>query len=134
MDFVHNNDYLKKHQGEYAEAYSVYNPWRHTVDFSYKHDFNFKVGKTKHSIQLSADIKNLMNLFSSSWGLTKYGNPDITGSSNDIRVLKYEGVDAEGYPTFSTPSDIYGETEIFQPNKTLGQCWYMSVGVKYIFN
>ena len=134
MAFVHNNDYLKKHQGEYAEPYSVYNPWRHSVDFSYKHDFNFKVAKTKHCIQLSADIKNLMNLFSSSWGLTKYGNPDITGSSNDLRVLKYEGVDAQGYPTFSTPVAIYGDTEIFQPNKTLGQCWYMSVGVKYIFN
>ena len=134
MAFVHNNDYLKKHQGEYAEPYSVYNPWRHSVDFSYKHDFNFKVAKTKHCIQLSADIKNLMNLFSSSWGLTKYGNPDITGSSNDLRVLKYEGVDAQGYPTFSTPVAIDGNTEIFQPNKTLGQCWYMSVGVKYIFN
>ncbi len=134
MAFVHNNDYLKKHQGEYAEPYSVYNPWRHTIDFSYKHDFNFKVAKTKHCIQLSADIKNLMNLFSSSWGLTKYGNPEITGSSNDLRVLKYEGVDAEGYPTFSTPILIDGDTKIFQPNKTLGQCWYMSVGVKYIFN
>ncbi len=134
MDFVHNNDYLSKHQGEYAEPYSEYNPWRHSVDFSYKHDFKFNIGKTKHTIQLSADIKNLMNLFSSSWGLTKYGNPDFTGSSNDLRVLKYEGVDAEGYPTFSTPSAIYGDTEVFQTNKTIGQCWYMSVGVKYIFN
>ncbi len=134
MDFVHNNDYLNKHQGEYAEPYSAYNPWRHTVDFSYKHDFKFNVGKTKHTIQLSADIKNLMNLFSSSWGLTKYGNTAITGSSNDLRVLKYEGVDAEGYATFSTPNEIDADTEVFKVNKTIGQCWYMSVGVKYIFN
>lgn len=26
MDYVHNDSYLKKHQGEYAEGYSVYNP------------------------------------------------------------------------------------------------------------
>jgi len=134
MDFVHNNDELSSIQGKYAEPYSTYNPWRHQIDFSYKHDFNFKLGKTSHRFQLSADIKNVMNLFSSSWGLTKYGNTAITGSSNDFRVLKYEGVDAEGYATFSTPSAVNGDTQLWQATKTIGQCWYMSVGLKYIFN
>ena len=44
MDFVHNDSYLKKHQGEYAEPYSVYAPWVHRVDFAYKHDFKVNVG------------------------------------------------------------------------------------------
>jgi hypothetical protein len=35
MDYVHNNDYLKGRQGEYAEAYSLYSPWVHRIDFSY---------------------------------------------------------------------------------------------------
>ena len=38
MDYVHNNSYLKNRQGKYAEAYSVYSPWVHRIDFSYKHD------------------------------------------------------------------------------------------------
>ena len=131
MDFVHNDDYLKNHQGEYAEAYSVYSPWVHRVDFGYKHDFKLNVGKTKHTLQLSLDVKNVLNLFNSSWGVAKYLNPEI---GSEARILKYEGVDADGYATFSTPSSIDANTATWKPNYSLGQCWYASVGVKYFFN
>ena len=134
MDFVHNNEYLSEHQGEYAEAYSHYNPWVHRIDFSYKHDFCFKWGKTKHNFTLSADIKNVLNLFNSKWGVQKVGNTAFTGSSQDLRVLKYEGVDAQGYATFSTPTAINGDTEVFQPSYAIGQCWYMNIGLRYTFN
>lgn len=132
MDYVHKDDYLSKHQGEYAEAYSVYSPWVHRIDFSYKHDFKLNLGKTKHTLQLSMDIKNLLNLFNSSWGVSKFLNPEI--GSSDPRILKYEGVDADGFATFSTPSVINGNTKTWTPNYALGQCWYASIGVKYIFN
>ena len=131
MDYVHNNDYLKKHQGEYAEAYSLYSPWVHRIDFSYKHDFKVNIGNTKHKLQLSCDVKNLMNLFNSSWGVAKYLNPAIGA---EARILKFEGVDKEGYATYSTPSSIQGNTETFTPSYSLGQCWYASIGIKYTFN
>jgi hypothetical protein len=131
MDYVHSNSYLKNHQGEYAEPYSLYSPWVHRIDFSYKHDFKVNVGKTKHTLQLSCDIKNLMNLFRSSWGVAKYLNPEI---GTDPRILKYEGADAQGVAVFSTPASIHGSTKTFVPYHNLGQCWYASVGVKYIFN
>ena len=131
MDYVHNNDYLKNHQGEYAEAYSLYSPWVHRIDFSYKHDFKLNIGQTKHKLQLSFDMKNVLNFFNSSWGVAKYLNPEI---GNDPRVLKYEGVDADGYATFSTPASINGNTKTWAPNHSIGQCWYASVGVRYIFN
>ena len=131
MDFVHQDSYLKKHQGEYAEAYSVYSPWVHRFDFSYKHDFKLNICKAKHTLQLSLDVKNLTNLFKSSWGVMKYLNPAI---GSEARILKYEGVDADGYPTFSTPAAIHGNTETWVPNHAIGQCWYASIGVKYMFN
>ena len=131
MDYVHANSYLKNHQGEYAEAYSVYSPWVHRIDFGYKHDFRVNVGQTKHTLQLSCDIKNLLNLFNSSWGVSKYLNPAI---GDEARILKYEGVDAQGYATFSTPKVINGQTKTWTPNYSLGQCWYASIGIKYIFN
>lgn len=131
MDFVHANDYLKNHQGEYAEAYSLYSPWVHRVDLSYKHDFKINVGKTTHALQLSCDIKNVLNLLNSSWGVSKYLNPAI---GTDPRVLKYEGVDKDGYATFSTPASINGDTKMWTLNHAIGQCWYASVGIKYIFN
>ena len=131
MDYVHADDYLKNQQGKYAEAYSVYSPWLHRIDFSYKHDFTMKTGENKHKLQLSLDVKNVMNLFNSSWGVAKYLNPEI---GSEARILKYEGVDAEGVATFSTPSSINGNTKTFTPSYTLGQCWYASIGIKYLFN
>ena len=131
MDYVHNDSYLKKHQGEYAEPYSVYSPWVHRIDFGYKHDFNLNVGNTKHTLQLTFDMKNVLNFFDSSLGVAKYLNPEI---GSDPRILKYEGVDAEGYATFSTPSSIHGNTQTWTPNYSLSQCWYASVGIKYYFN
>ena len=83
MDYVHNDDYLKNHQGEYAEAYSVYNP-------------NEKL--------------------------------------NEGRILKYESTDPQGYPVFSTPNAVSANTQTWAPNYSIGQCWYASIGIKYMFN
>ena len=131
MDYVHNDSYLSNHQGEYAEPYSVYSPWVHRIDFAYKHDFKVNVGKTTHKLQLSLDVKNVLNLFNSSWGVSKSLNSEI---GSEARILKYEGVDADGYATFSTPAAISANTETWAPNHSVGQCWYASVGVRYIFN
>ena len=131
MAFVHKDKYLSKHQGRYAEAYSVYSPWVHRVDFSYKHDFKVKAGKTTNILQLGFDIKNLLNLFNSNWGVMKILNPEI---GTEARILKYEGADAEGYATFSTPKGVTGNTKTFTPNHAIGQCWYASIGIKYMFN
>ena len=131
MDYVHANSYLKKHQGKYAEAYSVYSPWVNRVDFGYKHDFVFRANNSKHNLQLSFDIKNVMNLFNSKWGVAKYLNPQI---GSEARILKYEGVDADGFATYSTPSSINGHTQTFTPSYSLGQCWYALIGIKYFFN
>ena len=131
MGFLHNNKSLSKYQGKYAEGYSVYNPWVHRVDFSYKHDFKLNIGSTKHTLQLGIDIKNLLNLFNSSWGVSKTLNSAI---GEDARILKYEGVDAQGVATFSTPSAINADTKLFTPLHALGQCWNMGITVKYIFN
>ena len=130
MDYVHKDAYLSKHQGEYAEGYSVYSPWVHRIDLSYKHDFTVKIGSTKNTLQLSFDLKNLLNLFNSKWGVAKYMNSAIT----DGRILKYEGIDEQGYATFSTPSYISGSTETWTPSRSLAQCWYASIGIKYLFN
>jgi hypothetical protein len=132
MDYVHKNDYLKNHQGKYAEAYSFYSPWVHRVDFSYKHDFKFNVGSTQHKLQLSFDMKNVLNFFNSSWGVAKYLNPAL--GSDGVRILKYEGVDADGYATFSTPKAVSGNTKTWQYYHGIGQCWYASIGLKYYFN
>ena len=131
MDYVHKDDYLSAHQGEYAEPYSVYSPWVHRIDFGYKHDFQLNIGQTKHTLQITFDMKNVLNFFNSAWGVAKYLNPEI---GSEARILKYEGVDAQGYATFSTPASISGNTKTWTPNYSLSQCWYASIGIKYYFN
>ena len=131
MDYVHKDKYMSKNQGQYAEPYTVYSPWVHRVDFSYKHDFTVKVAGSKNTLQLGFDLKNVLNLFNSSWGVSKHLNPEI---GSEARILKFEGVDAEGYATFSTPASISGSTQTFVPYHDLGQCWYASIGIKYLFN
>ena len=130
MDYVHADKYLSKNQGKYAEAYSVYSPWVHRVDFSYKHDFKVKAGNSMNTLQLCFDVKNVLNLFNSNWGVSKYMNPAL----GEGRILKYEGYDKDGYATFSTPSAVNPNTQVWNKSIGIGQCWYASVGIKYMFN
>ena len=72
-------------------------------------------------------------MFNSSWGVSKYINPDVF-TTGEARILKYEGMDNEGYPTFSTIKGLDGNTQTFVYEPSLGQCWYASIGIKYLFN
>ena len=130
MNYVHADPYLSKNQGKYAETYSVYSPWVHRLDFSYKHDFKVKTGKSTNTLQLNVDFKNILNLFNSNWGVSKYMNPEL----GEGRILKYEGVDKDGYATFSTASAVNPNTQVWVNSIGIGQCWYASVGIKYMFN
>ena len=130
MDFVHKDKYLSKHQGKYTEGYSVYNPWVHRLDFSYKHDFKLNIGKSTNTLQLSLDVKNILNFFNSSWGVIKHLNPSLDSG----RILEYKGVDKEGYPTFATPAAVNKDTQIYTYYQDASQCWYASIGIKYMFN
>lgn len=130
MDYVHANSYLRHHQGEYAEPYSHYNPWVHRIDIAYKHDFKVACGNTTHKLQLSLDVKNVLNFFNDKWGVSKYMNPAL----NEGRILKYEKTDADGYPVFSTPNAVNGNVKTWLYNPVTGQCWYAGVGIKYLFN
>jgi hypothetical protein len=60
--FVEQDSYLKNHKGQYAEAYAARAPWLHRFDFRLMEEFEFKVGSTKHAIQVSFDIMNVGNL------------------------------------------------------------------------
>ena len=130
MDYVHADKYLSKNQGKYAETYSVYAPWVHRLDFSYKHDFKVKAGNSMNTLQLCVDVKNVLNMFNSNWGVSKYMNPAL----GEGRILKYEGYDQDGYATFSTPAGVNPNTQVWNKSIGIGQCWYASVGIKYMFN
>lgn len=128
--FAAKDKYLSTHKGKYAEAYSVYSPWTHRVDFRYAHDFKVRIGKSVNVLQLNFDLKNALNIFNSNWGVSKQMNPDL----NSGRILEVRKIDPDGVPVFNTPKAVNGNTQIWTPVHSIGQCWYAQVGIKYMFN
>ena len=128
--YANNDPYLSKHKGEYAQGYAVYSPWVHRFDFRYAHDFKLRIGKSVNTLQLNVDFKNIANLFNSSWGVSKYMNPDL--KSGRILALDYINENAE--PVFKTNSKVVPGMDTWIPSRSIGQCWYIQVGIKYMFN
>ncbi len=128
MAFAAQDAYLSTHKGQYAEAYSVFSPLVHKFDFRYAHDFILNVGKTKHTLQLNMDWMNIGNFFNSSWGLSRTWDD----SAMSGRILQMDSVDADGVPVFKTRVKAGAKT--WKPNAVFTQCWYMQVGIKYMFN
>ncbi len=128
--FANNDKYLSRHKGQYAEANSVYSPWVHRLDLRYAHDFKVRIGNSVNTLQLSVDIKNLLNLFNSSWGVYKIMNTDLNGG----KILELDHVNADNVPVFKTNSKVQPGMEIWQYSHDPTQCWYASIGIKYMFN
>ena len=129
--FVNQDPYLKKHKGEYAEAYSARAPWVHRFDFRWSRDFFVKIGKTKNTLQLSLDILNIGNLLNSKWGVTK----NMSGA-NGGRILTYKGKDESNTPIFYMYKDSDGNypTGSFTRNLNYSECWKLQIGLRYVFN
>ena len=129
--FVDQDDYLKNHRGEYADAYGARAPWVHTFDFKYAHDFDVKIGSTKHKLQLIANLENIGNLLNSKWGVAK----QIPGTSNYqfklLSVANAADVKKGAKPIFRMNTDL---TSTWDYNHSYGQCWRLQLGVKYYFN
>ena len=131
--FAAQDSYLSSHKGQYAEAYAITQPFRHVFDFRFAHDFIVKIGNTTNTLQLSLDVQNVGNLFNSRWGVTQGWNPDVPHDSNgNAKILKFERTDPDGVPVFSTTVGQGVPTWDF--SHTLGNCWYMQIGLKYMFN
>ena len=130
--FAAQDAYLSAHKGQYAEAYAVNQPFRHVFDFRYAHDFVVKVGQTFNTLQLSFDVQNVGNLFNSRWGVSKSWNPDVPNASGNAKVLKYERTDPDGVPVFSTM--VGSGVPTWDYSHSLGNCWYMQIGIRYMFN
>ncbi|MDR0988600.1 MAG: carboxypeptidase regulatory-like domain-containing protein [Prevotellaceae bacterium] len=130
--FVNQDSYLKKHKGEYAEAFAARAPFVHRFDFRFAHDLFTNIGKSKNTLQLSVDILNVGNLLNSEWGVTKN-----MSQSNGGKILTYEGLKAgTNTPTFSMYKNSDGSypTQTYTHNLNYSECWKIQVGVRYIFN
>ena len=128
--FIEQDSYLKKHKGEYAEAYSARAPWVHSFDLRVLQNFSINTGNTKHTLQLSLDFLNFGNLINSEWGVSKN-----MFNSNNGQILTYEGRDESNVPSYSMVTDDDGNylTESYSTYYNYSQCWQLQIGARYIF-
>ena len=129
--FMEQDKYLSAHKGEYAEANAVVAPWVNRFDLRFVQDFSIKAGKSTNTLQFSLDFLNFGNLINNTWGVSQN-----MAASNYGQILKYTGKDAGNIPTFSMEKDSKGNylTKTFSTYSNYSQCWFLQLGVRYIFN
>jgi hypothetical protein len=123
---------LNDNRGGYAENNAVRGPWSHIVDLKFIQDFKFGSGKSKQTIQLTADIFNFTNFLNKNWGNIRtagsFGrvSPLTTVSTGDTPVFSInQGVmDDQGNPDFEQLDDAG-----LQSSR-----WQAQIGLRYIFN
>lgn len=134
--FAAKDKYLNKYKGQVMDRYGALLPWVHSVDLRVLQDFYLKMGDKKHTLQLSADITNLLNLVNKNWG---YRNSYTFGTFQDEPLLglpsSSNNTGAESYnkanPKYTF--DPAGASKIFQPNYSTSSTWGIQLGVRYIF-
>ena len=135
--FIEQDPYLSKRRGQYAERNGAYLPWQNLLNFRLLQDFHVPVANgRRHTLQISADVVNVLNLINSNWGLAQ--------TINRSALLNFVGYETP-YTVATTgvaPRPVYSFAELApgQPlNATyinsvgLGSRWQLQLGARYIF-
>ena len=97
-EWIHNDPYLSKHQGEYYDRNVDNEKWENRLDLHIDHKFGFRWGKDIRYFQIGFDIINFTNMLNKKWGATlsqggyNYYSPVTYGS------LAVYTADAAGVP------------------------------------
>lgn len=134
-NYIENDDYLKKNKGKFAERNGLVGPWVNRIDLKITQDLFSNFGtERRYTLQLSLDVLNLGNLFNPKWGC--YQSHGMENTYNQISLLKFEGLNPDGAPTFTlNASDIenFNENARFSREVSVNSTWGAQVGLRFIF-
>jgi len=122
--YINGNNYLKNNRGGYAERNGARLPFESYLDLRVLQDFYLNVGKSRHTLQVTLDIFNVLNLLNKEWGVHRYVNYDayslinIEKLDNSVPSFTYRGSTSQDQ--VSTISDPASR-------------WRMQIGIRYIF-
>jgi len=122
--FIEQDSYLSSHRGEIAERFGLLNPWYTDLSLRILQDFIFGAGGRDNVLQLSFDIENMLNLFSSSWGVRQVADSRATNP------LTFTGAFEDGYPVVS----FSGVEETFIDDPGEFSRWRIQVGARYFLD
>jgi hypothetical protein len=127
FSYVQGDKYLSTRKGEFTERNGGRTPWNTQADFRFTQDFNFKAGKSTHTLTLTYDIVNLTNLLNKNWGI-QYFSPNTFNSTSSVGLTTATAGTATTNPvyTWANPGTPYSK-DFF------GSRHQMQLGLRYSF-
>ena len=119
--YINQDSYLKDRKGKYAERGGAVMPWHHQLDFKFNQDFFMNVGGKRNTIQFGVDIKNVLNMLNSDWGIYK--------SVNNFSLLKYSN---KAFQYQKNGSERL--TKTYTDYTSFSSTYSVQFSIRYIFN
>lgn len=152
-NYIKQDDYLNSHRGQYAQRSGAISPWVNRLSISLLQDFYMDVKGRRHTIQISANLINVLNLFDSGSGLVQnpirasllrfvgYEQPHTAGivtapvaTSGPTSTIGLPWAATTGRPVYAF--DLNGSsplTSSYVPDTSVNGRWQLQLGVRYIF-
>ena len=130
--YIDQDAYLSTRRGNYAQKNAATLPMLHRLDLSVIQDFYIKVGNSKNSFQIRADILNFTNLLNNSWGQsqrvvnTQVLNNFSYDAANNIPIYKL------ATQTLANGSKILLK-DTFEYNASVFDVWQAQLSLRYTF-
>jgi hypothetical protein len=135
--FIAQDPYLSKNRGKYAQRGAAFLPFATNVDFSIAQDIIARIGGTKHSFQVRADILNFGNLLNHNWGggqAFTTTQPLITTSTSATSTCRVPtATTAATYCLRTVGSSLLPPGSSFRTTGT-NDVYRIQIGLRYTFN
>jgi hypothetical protein len=121
-NYINNEPCLRNNRGHILARNSCRNPWQNILSARVSKVFGTLHGQ---SIELTADMLNVLNFLKSDWGLIR-----VTGlneETNLIRLTGYDAVNGRGIYALNLP--IKNQVTV----NSLGSRWVFQLGARYAF-
>lgn len=122
--YINGNSYLKNNRGGYAARNGARLPFESYLDLRVLQDFYLNVGKSRHTLQVTLDIFNFLNLLNKEWGVHRYVTNDSYKLVNVEKMTDY-------VPTF-TYRGTTSQDQVSTVSDPASR-WRMQIGIRYIF-
>ena len=132
--YINQDEYLRKHRGEYAERGGIWNPLVKRMDLSITQDIFRDIGGKRNAGQFRIDFTNFGNLLNSNWGVSQRLVVPIT-QAYGAQLLTNPGVDAQGRANYRLAL-ASGQlvTKTFQSQTGLSDVYQFLLSFRYSFN
>ncbi|MDF7813986.1 carboxypeptidase regulatory-like domain-containing protein [Hymenobacter sp. YC55] len=137
--FIEQDDYLRKHKGEYARRNGATFPWRNQFDVKILQDVFTNIGDKRNTLQLSLDIFNVGNLLNNEWGRQQQRTVNNSAILEPVNTASLNPTLAPNgvRPTFRLVRDNITSqlvSSTYRDAVSLSSTYYMQIGLRYIFN